>query len=118
MFFFSSRRRHTRYWRDWSSDVCSSDLDEPSADDIYEVGTIGNIVQSVKMPDGNIKVLVEGVERERAMEVNDEDGFFVATGRTGKTQLEPTPQVEVMMQREHTLFEHYVKLQQRLNNGT
>src|SRR5215217_9177754 len=28
-FFFSSRRRHTRYWRDWSSDVCSSDLDEP-----------------------------------------------------------------------------------------
>src|SRR5947209_19883001 len=30
LFFFSSRRRHTRYWRDWSSDVCSSDLGEPS----------------------------------------------------------------------------------------
>ena len=38
-------------------------VDEPSADDIFEAGTIGNIVQSVKMPDGNIKVLVEGVER-------------------------------------------------------
>jgi ATP-dependent Lon protease len=93
-------------------------VDEPSADDIFETGTIGNIVQSVKMPDGNIKVLVEGVERARAMEVNDEDGFFVATVRTGKTHLEMTPQVEVMMQRVHTLFEQYVKLQQSLNYET
>jgi ATP-dependent Lon protease len=93
-------------------------VDEPSADDIFETGTIGNIVQSVKMPDGNIKVLVEGVERARAMEVNDEDGFFVATVRTGKTHLDLTPQVEVMMQRVHTLFEQYVKLQQSLNYET
>src|ERR1700758_176461 len=54
-------------------------VDEPTADDIYSVGTIGNIVQSVRMPDGNIKVLVEGVERARAMEISDSDGFFVAT---------------------------------------
>ncbi len=91
-------------------------VDEPSADDIFETGTIGNIVQSVKMPDGNIKVLVEGVERARAIEVNDEDGFFVATVRTGKTQLEMSPQVEAIMQRVHTLFEQYMKLQQSLNN--
>src|SRR6187402_223569 len=56
-------------------------IDEPSADDIFETGTIGNIVQSVKMPDGNIKVLVEGLERAKAVEVNDADGFFVATVR-------------------------------------
>ena len=93
-------------------------IDEPSADDIYETGTIGNIVQSVKMPDGNIKVLVEGVERARAVDVTDEDGFFVATVRTGKTHLEMTPQVETMMQRVHTLFEQYVKLQQSLNYET
>jgi ATP-dependent Lon protease len=93
-------------------------VDEPSADDIFETGTIGNIVQSVKMPDGNIKVLVEGVERARAVDINDEDGFFVATVRTGKTRLEMTPQVETMMQRVHTLFEQYVKLQQSLNYET
>jgi len=93
-------------------------VDEPSASDIYETGTIGNIVQSVKMPDGNIKVLVEGVERARAIELNDEDGFFVATVRTGKTLLEMTPQVELVMQRVHTLFEQYVKLQQSLNQET
>ena len=93
-------------------------VDEPSAADIFETGTIGNIVQSVKMPDGNIKVLVEGVERARAIEVNDEDGFFVATVRTGPTRLEQTPQVDVMVQRVHTLFEQYVKLQQSLNYET
>jgi ATP-dependent Lon protease len=93
-------------------------VDEPTADDIYETGTIGNIVQNVRMPDGNIKVLVEGVERARSIEVSDEDGFFVATVRTGKTQLEMTPQVEQMMHRVHTLFEQYVKLQQSLNHET
>ena len=93
-------------------------VDEPSADDIFETGTIGNIVQSVKMPDGNIKVLVEGVERARAIEVNDEDGFFVATVRLGKAHLAMSPQVETMMQKVHTLFEQYVKLQQSLNYET
>jgi ATP-dependent Lon protease len=93
-------------------------IDEPNADDIFATGTIGNIVQSVKMPDGNIKVLVEGVERARSVEVNDTDGFFVATVRTGRTQLEMTPQVEQQMQRVHSLFEQYVKLQQSLNYET
>src|SRR6516165_10720162 len=93
-------------------------VDEPNADDIYDTGTIGNIVQSVKMPDGNIKVLVEGVERARATEVNDLDGFFVATVRTGPTRLEMTPQVEQLVQRVHSLFEQYVKLQQSLNYET
>ncbi len=93
-------------------------VDEPSADDIFQTGTIGNIVQSVKMPDGNIKVLVEGVERARASEVHDEDGFFVATVRTAVNRLELTQQVEQLMQRVHTLFEQYVKLQQSLNYET
>jgi ATP-dependent Lon protease len=93
-------------------------VDEPNADDIFPTGTIGNIVQSVKMPDGNIKVLVEGVERARATEVNDDDGFFVATVRTGKTHLDLTPQVEALAQRVQTLFEQYIKLQQSLNYET
>jgi ATP-dependent Lon protease len=93
-------------------------VDEPSADDIFQTGTIGNIVQSVKMPDGNIKVLVEGVERARATSVNDDDGFFVATVHVGRTQLQITPQVEALTQRVHGLFEQYVKLQQSLNYET
>ncbi|HEX4155311.1 MAG TPA: endopeptidase La [Acidobacteriaceae bacterium] len=93
-------------------------VDEPTADDIFNVGTIGNIVQSVRMPDGNIKVLVEGVERARATEVNDDDGFFVATVRTSRAELEPTPQTEQLVARVHQLFEQYSKLQQSLNQET
>src|SRR6202007_1346453 len=66
-------------------------IDEPKAKEIYQVGSICNIVQSVKMPDGNIKVLVEGVERAKSIDVTDRDGFFVATVRTGKTEFEMTP---------------------------
>src|SRR6201996_5689551 len=90
-------------------------VDEPTADDIYNVGVIGNIVQSVRMADGNIKVLVEGVERARSSEVNDEDGFFVATVRTSRAQLEHTPQADQLVARVHQLFEQYNKLQQSLN---
>ncbi len=93
-------------------------IDEPKAKDIYQVGSICNIVQSVKMPDGNIKVLVEGVERAKSTEVNDRDGFFVATVRTGKSDFEMTPAAEQLMQRVTSLFEQYVKLQQSLNYET
>jgi ATP-dependent Lon protease len=93
-------------------------IDEPKAKDIYQVGSICNIVQSVKMPDGNIKVLVEGVERAKSLEVTDRDGFFVATVRTGKRDFEMTPATEQLMQRVTTLFENYVKLQQSLNYET
>jgi len=93
-------------------------VDEPKAKEIYQVGTICNIVQSVKMPDGNIKVLVEGVERAKSTEVTDVDGFFVATVRKGKNNFEMTPATEALMQRVTNLFESYVKLQQSLNYET
>ena len=93
-------------------------IDEPTAEDIFTVGTIGNIVQSVKMPDGNIKVLVEGVERARAISISDADGFFVATVTTHTSELEVTKPIEQLMQRVTSLFEQYVKLQQSLNYET
>ncbi|HEU4983474.1 MAG TPA: endopeptidase La [Acidobacteriaceae bacterium] len=93
-------------------------VDEPSADEIYKVGTIGSIVQSVKMPDGNIKVLVEGLERAAAEEMTDADGFFVAAIRTQPALLESTPQTDQLIQRVMSLFEQYVKLQQSLNYET
>jgi ATP-dependent Lon protease len=93
-------------------------VDEPRADEIFQVGTVGNIVQSVRMPDGNIKVLVEGIERARAIEITDADGFFVATVKTAKASPEVTPQIEQLVQRVTSLFEQYVKLQQSLNVET
>ena len=50
--------------------------DNPSPDEIHTLGTICNIVQSLKLPDGNVKVLVEGLDRGRALEFKEEQGFF------------------------------------------
>src|SRR6201995_4651898 len=90
-------------------------IDEPKAKEIYQVGYICNIVQSVKMPDGNIKVLVEGVERAKATEINDTDGFFVATVRTSKAELQKSSAADQLVSRVHQLYEQYNKLQQSLN---
>ena len=93
-------------------------IDEPKPNEIYQVGTIVNIVQSLKLPDGNIKVLVEGLERGKILQVIDTDGYFEATVRTAKYGTELTPQVEASMQRVTGLFEQYVKLCQSLNYET
>src|ERR1700688_3977857 len=54
-------------------------VDDPKPDEIFSVGTLANIVQSVRLPDGNLRVLVEGVERAKAMQISTDEGFFRAT---------------------------------------
>jgi ATP-dependent Lon protease len=93
-------------------------VDEPKPNEIYQVGTIVNIVQSLKLADGNIKVLVEGIERAKILQVTDGDGFFEATVRTVKYNSEMTPTLEQAIQRVTSLFEQYVKLCQSLNYET
>jgi ATP-dependent Lon protease len=90
-------------------------IDEPKPDEIYSVGTIVNIVQSLKLPDGNIKVLVEGVERAKVVSVSDDEGFFRAVVRTASYKVEPGAQLDVLISRVTSLFEQYVKLSQNLN---
>ncbi len=93
-------------------------VDEPRPEEIYSVGTVVHIVQSLRQPDGNIKVLVEGVERARIVSVSDEEGFFQATLRTVSHKVEPGPELEALVGRVTTLFEQYVKLSQNLNYET
>jgi len=93
-------------------------IDEPKPNEIYSVGTIVNIVQSLKLPDGNIKVLVEGVERAKVVSVADDEGFFRATVRTSGFKVETGPQLDALISRVTTLFEQYVKLSQNLNYET
>src|SRR6266446_10540857 len=66
-------------------------VDEPKPHEIYQVGTVVNIVQSLKLPDGNIKVLVEGLERGKIQQVVDEQGYLRAIIKTGKYETEITP---------------------------
>ena len=93
-------------------------VDEPEPNEIYQVGTIVNIVQSLRLPDGNIKVLVEGVERAKVVSVADEEGFFRAIVRTFNYKVETGSQLDALISRVTGLFEQYVKLSQNLNYET
>jgi ATP-dependent Lon protease len=93
-------------------------IDDPKPEEIYAVGTLANIVQSVKLPDGNIKVLVEGVERARSISVTAEEGFFRATVRLLNARVEPSPQVDQTVQKITNLYEQFIKLSQSLNYDT
>ena len=93
-------------------------VDDPKPDQIYQVGSIVNIVQSLKLPDGNVKVLVEGVERAQVVSVSLEEGFHRATLRTTNFQVESSPQLEALIGRVTSLFEQYVKQSQNLNYET
>jgi len=93
-------------------------VDEPKANEIYQVGTVVNIVQSLKLPDGNIKVLVEGIERGKVLQIIDTEGFMQASVRLARYAVETNAQLETAMQRVTSLFEQYVKLCQSLNYET
>jgi len=93
-------------------------VDEPRPDEIYGVGTIANIVQSLKLPDGNIKVLVEGVERAKIVSVSDDEGFFRSVVRIFSYKVETGTQLDALTTRVTGLFEQYVKLSQNLNYET
>jgi len=93
-------------------------VDDPKPDEIFPVGTLANIVQSVKLPDGNIRVLVEGVERARISQVTSDEGFYRANIKLVPVRTEPSPQIDQSVKRVNGLFEQYVKLSQSLNYDT
>jgi len=92
--------------------------DDPKPNEIYQVGTIANIVQSVKLPDGNIKVLVEGLERGKILKVSSEEGYFRVSVKTAAYRPVTTPSLEQLVQRVTSLFEQYAKLSQSLSYET
>jgi ATP-dependent Lon protease len=89
--------------------------DDPQPKDIYTVGCVANIVQSLKLPDGNIKVLVEGVERAQAMEWKEDKGFYLVVAKLLPKQDESSDEIESTMSRVVSLFEQYVKLSNNLH---
>jgi ATP-dependent Lon protease len=89
--------------------------DDPRASDIYTVGTVSNILQSVKLPDGNIKVLVEGLDRGRTIECRDEEGFYKVVVKTVE-RLGVGSGAEELMSKVVSLFEQYVKLASNLQS--
>jgi len=90
-------------------------VDDPKPDDIYTMGCVANVVQSLKLPDGNIKVLVEGVDRARAVEWKEDKGFYRVVVKVLSKQKEASGDVDTTMSRVVALFEQYVKLSNNLH---
>src|SRR6187397_1972007 len=89
-------------------------IDEPQPNDIYTMGCVANIVQSLKLHDGNIKVLVEGIERARAVEWKEDKGFYRVIVKMIPKKTEPAAESEQAMSRVVSLFEQYIKLSNNL----
>jgi ATP-dependent Lon protease len=88
--------------------------DNPGADDIYQVGTVSNILQLLKLPDGTIKVLVEGGYRAAVDSVNDEGQFAIAGVREIVSDPIPDEEVEGLLRSTVAQFEKYVNLSKKV----
>lgn len=89
-------------------------VDEPEASDIYDVGSIATILQMLKLPDGTVKVLVEGVQRANIKEWRDEEDYFTADIETVVSEPIPEKEEEVLGRSAMNQFEGYVKLNKKI----
>ena len=87
---------------------------DPTADDIFKVGTIGTIIQLLRRPDGTVKVLVEGKGRARIKDFVPHSDYFLCEVDEVVEAVEMTPEIEALMRQLQTTFESYVKLDQRI----
>ncbi|HZX25710.1 MAG TPA: endopeptidase La, partial [Telluria sp.] len=88
--------------------------DEPSASDIYEIGCVANILQMLKLPDGTVKVLVEGAQRARINHISDTPSHFIADLTPVEVEPGDTAEVEAMRRAIVQQFDQYVKLNKKI----
>ncbi|SMP49956.1 ATP-dependent proteinase. Serine peptidase. MEROPS family S16 [Noviherbaspirillum suwonense] len=88
--------------------------DEPSAEDIYEIGCVANILQMLKLPDGTVKVLVEGAQRARIHKITELDSHFTAELTPVESEPGDEAEVEAMRRAIVQQFDQYVKLNKKI----
>jgi ATP-dependent Lon protease len=92
----------------------SAAKDEPSPDDMYRIGSIANILQMLKLPDGTVKVLVEGVQRAEVTSITDEKSHYVCEAVAIASDDSDNHEVEAMRRAMLTQFDQYVKLNKKI----
>ena len=88
--------------------------DDPSANDIYKVGTVSTVLQLLKLPDGTVKVLVEGVQRAKITSYADNEDFFLAEGELINEDDSLTEELEALSRSVVSQFEQYIKLNKKI----
>jgi ATP-dependent Lon protease len=88
--------------------------DDPAPDDMYEIGTVATILQLLKLPDGTVKVLVEGKERAKVLCIDDELGFFNVNAEILVSEEIPEKEAEAILRSGVSQFEQYVNLSKKV----
>src|SRR5258706_2809056 len=87
---------------------------DPAEDDIYRMGTLGTVVQLLRLPDGTVKVLVEGKKRARIARYVDDGEFFLVEAEAIDEAFEKTTEIEALIRTVNSTFENYVKLNKKI----
>ncbi|MBL0086029.1 MAG: endopeptidase La [Ideonella sp.] len=88
--------------------------DEPKPEDMFEVGCVSSVLQMLKLPDGTVKVLVEGVQRAQTSSISDSGEHFTAEVVPIQPSGEPSPEVEALRRAVTQQFDQYVKLNKKI----
>ncbi|MEN9451122.1 MAG: hypothetical protein RLZZ369_181, partial [Pseudomonadota bacterium] len=88
--------------------------DEPKAEDMFDIGCVSSILQMLKLPDGTVKVLVEGVQRANTSSIDDSGEFFTAEVVPVQPEGQITPEVEALRRAVTQHFDQYVKLNKKI----
>ena len=89
--------------------------DEPKPEDMFEIGCVSNILQMLKLPDGTVKVLVEGIQRARTQQISEDDEHFVGeVDADRRPRPTPTPEIEALRRAVTQQFDQYVKLNKKI----
>ena len=92
----------------------SAAKDDPTPEDLYDIGSVATILQMLKLPDGTVKVLVEGNQRAHVLEVFDAETHFAARAEILPAEGEELVEVEAMRRALLTQFDQYVKLNKKI----
>ena len=92
----------------------TADLDDPQPSDLYEVGTLATILQLLKLPDGTVKVLVEGGERALVDRINVEDYFSAEISLLNENDRHDEREIDILVRSIISQFEAYVKLNKKV----
>jgi ATP-dependent Lon protease len=87
---------------------------DPTEEDIYKIGTLGSVVQMLKLPDGTVKVLIEGKRRARVARFISSPDFFLVDVEDAPEVVERNTEIEALVREVHTTFENYVKLKKKI----
>lgn len=88
--------------------------DEPKPDDMFEVGCVSSILQMLKLPDGTVKVLVEGIQRANTHSISDNGEHFVAEVTPVPPETDTKPEIEALRRAVTQQFDQYVKLNKKI----